>query len=137
MPQLKYEFLSHPAEVKFKSYGKTLTEAFENSALALSSFIAKGNKINSKKRKIIEIEAKDNNSLLYEFLERMISLFDSDNFITAKAKVTIKENTLKATLLGDDSKKYKGLDHVKAPTYSEMQIKKVKGTYELQVVVDV
>lgn len=137
MSELKYEFLSHSAEVKFKSYGETLEKTFENAALALSSFIAKGNKIATKKRKIIEIKAKDNKALLYEFLEEMIYLLDAQDFITAKSKISIKEKTLKATLLGDDSKKYKGLDHVKAPTYSEMHIKKLKGKYELQVVVDV
>jgi len=137
MGELKYEFLEHPAEVKFKAFGTSVEEAFENSALALSSFIAKGNNILSKKKKEIEVEASDKEALLYSFLEEIINLLDTDHFVVSRAKVLFDGKKLKAIVKGDDAKNYKGLDHVKAPTYSEMYIKKIKGLYELQVVVDV
>ena len=46
---MKYRFLSHTADVKFKAYGKTLNESFENSALAMFNVMYTG-KIKSSKQ---------------------------------------------------------------------------------------
>lgn len=133
----KFRFLPHTSEVKFKAYGKTLDNAFENAALALSQVIAKENKIRNTAKKEIKVRGENKENLLYSFLEEILYLFDAEHFIVAKAEVKINENNLKATLYGDDSSNYKSLGEVKAITYSEMQIKKVSSGWEVQVVVDV
>jgi SHS2 domain-containing protein len=82
---------------------------------------------------------KDLESLMYNFLEQLIILLDSENFFLSKAKVKIDEKkmALSAELHGDDAKNYKiGLD-VKAITYNEMFVKKVKDKWACQVVLDV
>ncbi|RZD31065.1 archease, partial [Candidatus Parvarchaeota archaeon] len=40
----KYEFFEHTADVKFKSYGGSLNEVFENCALAVSKIISRDEK---------------------------------------------------------------------------------------------
>ncbi len=134
---MKYKFLPHTADVKFKAFGKTLNQAFENAALAFSETIAKGDKIKNTKTKEIEVQGQDKENLFYNFLEELIYLFDAENFVTKNAKVSIKENKLKAKLQGDDAKNYKNLDHVKAMTYAEMKIKKTTHGWEVQAVLDV
>lgn len=134
---MKYEFLEHTSEVKFRSYGKTLEEAFENAVLALSNYISRGQKIKSKKSKKIEITGKDKKNLFYNLLEEIIILFDSENFIISKSSIKLKENFLQVKLYGDDAANYKGLDHVKSPTYSEMLVEKTKKGWVLQAVLDV
>ena len=134
---MKYEFLEHTAEIKFKAYGKSLEEAFENAVLALSSYIGRDKKIKSKGKKEIEIEGKDKKNLLYNLLEEMIFLFDSENFIVSKSSIKLNDNSLKVQFYGDDSSNYKGLNHVKSPTYSEMLVEKAKNKWTLQAVLDV
>ena len=134
----KFEFLEHTADIKFKAYGKSLNNLFENSALALSSYISRESKISSKIKKQIKIEGQDLESLLYRFLDELIYLLDAKNFLIAKAEVKIKNNKLKATIYGDNASNYKNLDHVKAATYAEMYVKLIKKyEWEAQVVVDV
>jgi len=133
----KYEFLEHTADIKFKVYGKKLNELFENSVLAVSSILAKGNKIKSLKKKKINIEGKDNENLMYQLVDEIIFLLDAENFIVSKAKLKVSERKIEGEVAGDDSKKYKDLDHIKAATYAEMYVKKTSQGFEAQVVVDV
>ena len=133
----KYDSLEHTADIKFRCYGKTVAEVFENAALAISNYLAKENKIKSIITKKIEIESNDMKSLLYLFIDEIIFLLDAKYFITKSAKVKINDKKLTAFLKGDSTKNYKGLDHIKAATYSEMEIKKVKIGYEGVFVIDV
>ena len=146
--RMKFEFLEHTGDIKFKAYGKNINELFENSVLAISSVFSRGKKIKNKKKIEITLRSKDYESLLYKFLGEIIYLFDADNFVISKAKVKLTENimdkyvkdgenTLTATLYGDDTKSYKDLDAVKSPTYSEMYIKKEGKNFVCQVVLDV
>lgn len=134
---MNYEFLEHTADIKFRAYGKTLNEAFENSVLAFAEFVGKGNKIKSRKGKVIRVSGNDKQSLFYNFLEELIFLLDSERFVVVKGSVNIMGNNLKAELFGDDVKNYSGLDHVKASTYSEMEIREVDGGWVVQAVLDV
>ncbi len=142
--RMKFEFLEHTGDIKFKAYGKNLDDLFENSVLAISSVFSRGKKINDKKKREIKIRGKDYESLLYKFLGEIIYLFDADSFIVSKAKVKLtdkyvkgEENTLTAILYGDDTKNYKDLDAVKSPTYAEMYVKKEGKNFVCQVVLDV
>ena len=135
---IKYKFLEHTADIKFLVYGRTLAEIFENSVLAVLDYISRGQKIKTTKGKIIDVSGNDLESLFYNFLDELIYLIDAENFITVKAKVTIRGYNLHAELFGDNTKSYKDLDHIKAATYSEMYIKKLPdGNLEAQAVMDV
>ena len=134
---MKYKFLKHTADIKFQVYGKTLNEIFENAVLAVSEYISRGAKIKSAKGKVIEVAGTDIENLLYNFLDELIYLLDAENFIVVKSEVFIRGNNLRAELFGDDVSNYKGLDPIKAATYSEMYVKKTADGWEAQVVMDV
>ena len=133
---MKFKFLEHTADIKFQAFGKDIEEVFENSVLAVSEILSKNKRIKSVKIKKINIKGKDNENLLYNLLEEIIYLFDAENFIVSKAKIKFDKN-MKVKFYGDDSKKYKELDHIKAVTYNDMFIKKIKNKWVAQVVVDV
>ena len=134
----KYEFLEHTADIKFRIFGRNLEEIFENCALAFSELIGRGSIINDKIKKNIEVSGKDNESLLYNFIEELIYLLDADGFVVSKCEVTILGNKLNALVYGDSVENYKNLDYVKAATYAEMYVREIKKEkWEAQVVVDV
>jgi SHS2 domain-containing protein len=135
----KFEFLEHTADIKFRAFGKTLEEVFENSALAMLNIIYKG-KVKEEKKLKIKANGKDIESLLYNFLEEFLFLFDSENFLLSDVKnikINEKNFTAEAEVVGDDVINYKTSVHVKAITYNEMFVKKDKNKYTAQVVVDV
>ncbi len=135
---MKYEFLPHTADVKFRAYGKSIEEAFSNAALALTKVITDYNKVEANIEKTIEVESEDEKALLYDFLEQFLILLDSESFLLNSIKeIKIEGNKLKAVIVGDtEIEKYKTETHIKAVTYQEMEIKKEKGKYMLQVVLD-
>ncbi len=134
----KYEFLEHTADVKFRAYGKTIEESFSNCAYALKEKIVNKKIISQKIKKKIRVEGKDNEKLLYNFLEEFLYLFDAKNFIFSKIqKIKIEENKLTAEILGDKVSEYKISNNVKAVTYNEIFVKKDKNIFICQVVLDV
>ena len=134
---MKFEFLEHTADIKFRAYGESLEEAFENSVLAFADFVGKGEKIKSRKGKVVNVSGSDKESLFYNFLEELIYLLDTDKFVVCKAKVFFRGNNLRAELFGDDASNYKNLDYVKAATYSEMEVRQVNKKWVVQAVMDV
>jgi len=134
----KFKFLEHTADMKFQAYGKSLEEAFSNSALALKETIAEKIKIKEKIKKKIKINAKDNEGLLYRFLEQFLFLLDSENFLFSKIKkIKIKDNKLEAEVYGDNASNYKFTNTVKAVTYNQMFVRKQGNKFIIQVVLDV
>ena len=137
MPQEKpFTFLDHTADIKIKVLGRTLDEIFQNTVLALADYTNAGETITSKKGKVIEVIGTDTPSLLSNFIDELLYLIDAEHFVPAKATILLRGNNLKAELFGDDTKNYH-LTHVKAATYAEMEIKKVKSGWEAIVVLDV
>ncbi len=134
----KFKFLKHTADVKFSAEGKTLEEAFTNSALALKETITRNVKIASKIKKEINVEGKDSESLLYNFLEEFLFLLDSESFIFSRIEnLNISKNKLNAVVYGDKMENYGFTNDVKAITYSEMKIKKNNLGYSIVGVFDV
>lgn len=139
-----FEFLDHTSEAKFRAYGKTLEECFENSARALFSIMVSLDKVKSKVKINFEVESEDLKSLLFDFLEELIILKDSEGFLLKEIKVEIneinktnKKYKLKAHCSGDKVGNYETGADVKAVTYDDMKVEKSKSEWMTQVVVDV
>jgi len=136
---LKFKFFSHTADIKFRSYGKTLEESFKNSVYALTKSVT-DSKVKPKKKLKVKVKGKDFESLLYEFLEEVLYFIDSKNFFVSKIKnlkIDKKNFKLSATFVGDLGGSYKIQSDIKAITYSEMFVKKVRDKWIAQVVLDV
>jgi len=135
---MDYKFLKHTADVKFQAFGNTLNKSFANSSIAMFKTMYEG-KIKNKITKKISVKGKDLESLLYNFLEELLLLLDTKNFFLSKCKVKIdvEKLMLKAELSGDNLKNYNMGLQVKAVTYNEMFVKKIKDKWVCQVVLDV
>ncbi|MEA3329730.1 MAG: archease [Nanoarchaeota archaeon] len=134
---MKYKFLKHTADVKFRAYGNTLNKVFETSVLALSEVLAE--KVGEKKKIKISAKGRDLESLLYDFLEQVLILLDSKGFLVARAKVKIDKKNFKliGEFFGDGVSNCDVNSDVKAITYNDMFVKKIKDAWVCQVVLDV
>jgi len=138
---MKYEFLDHTADVKFRAYGKNLEEGFSNVALAITEIIMGKQQIKKSIKKTLSLTSSDLKSLLYDYMDNFLYLLDAQGFITSvvsKIEIKKKDNgySLTATLEGDKVSKYKAETHIKAATYAEMEIEEKQNKVTIQVVLD-
>ena len=139
---MKYKFIPHTADIKFKAFGGGFEKCFGNAGYALKEIICK-DKVKNKIKKEFSVKGKDFESLLYNFLEELLFLFETENFIWGRFKIKIevknkgKDLKLDAEVLGDKANKYELETHIKAITYNEMYVKETDKGWESQVVLDV
>ncbi len=140
---MKYKYLPHTADTKFRAYGKTLEEAFTNAALAMTNVMVDTAMVEGRTAKKITADGSDLQSLLYSFLEKFLILMDSENFfLSAVTKIKIYGSSgnyqLEAAVKGDDAAKYETIGpQVKAVTYNDMIVEEKKGKCMVQVVLDI
>src|SRR3989338_4802863 len=140
MPKQKYRYLEHTADAKFQAFGRSLDEAFKNSALAMLNLMCKSEAIKLKQEKKISVNGKDLKALLYNWLEELLFLLDSENFIAGKIKnleISGKESNykLEAMISGNNASAYKFFGEVKAVTYNDMSIKEEKKGKEKRFII--
>ncbi len=136
---MQYKYISHTADAKFVAFGRNIDGVFKNSALAMFNILGPTNKVKATKTKKIKLKSKSYEQLLYDFLEELLFLLDTERFFLNKVKEIkiTKEFELSATVLGDDCRNYELKSDIKAVTYSDMEIKKTKTGYEATVVIDI
>jgi SHS2 domain-containing protein len=139
---IKYRFLNHTADAKFQAYGNSLEEAFKNAAEATANLMWSTRKVRPRIKRKVNITGKDREQLLVKFLEEILFLLDSDDFMVCSVEeLSIKKEkadyALEAWFLGDKiSDESEIFGSVKAVTYSDMIIKG-NDHYLVQVVVDI
>lgn len=139
----KWEHYEHTADIGIRGYGDTLEEAFEAVAIALFDVMVDVRKVEKKEARHIEAEGEDLQSLLYDFLERLLILHDVEGLVFRDFDVKIEKSKegykLKAVAYGEHlSEKHEPKEEVKAITYHEMEIKRVEdGKWMVQLVPDI
>jgi len=140
----RFEWVEHPSDVGFRAYGRDLAEAFENAALALFEVMVDTSKVEPRQEVTVELEAEDEEALLYDWLERFLHFHDAEGLVMSKFKVEeLSEEMgrfkLRARSWGEqfDPERHDARTEVKAVTYHMMEIKRGKGRCSVQAVVDI
>ena len=137
---MSYKFLEHTADVKFRVESPTLEEMFSSAADALNETIRGDIKISEQEEKDFEVDGKDLDGLLYNFLEEFLFLLDAKDFLTAKIKslnIDLENKKINCVVIGDKAEDYKFTNDVKAVTYHGMFVKEEDGKFICEVVLDV
>ena len=139
-----YETFEHEADIGIRGKGKTLEKAFEEIAKAMFSVEVNVNKIKSKKIVQVKCHAENNEELLIEWLNSLLSQASLKAMVFSKFKVKIKEDKknkkfgLKGEAFGEKlSKKHEPRNEIKGATYSQLKIYKSKNSWIAQCIVDV
>jgi SHS2 domain-containing protein len=145
IPEAKYEYLDHTADVQLHTWGSDLSEAFENVSIAMFGYMTDIETVEMLNSFSIEAEGEDMQSLLFHFLDEWLFGFSAEPFFIPR-KVMITEFDrdnfrIRATGYGEEfniAKHPQGTE-VKAITYSAMQIydDDEKDQHELFVIIDI
>jgi len=134
-----FEIVDHTADVGIIAYGTDMNQAFANAARALFSLITELDDVDEVLHRDTKLTAPDEESLLVEWLNELIYLFDVENILFKRFDITQLNNTqLKARSYGEkvDSSKHKLKIGVKAATYHMLKVDKGDGC-KVQVLFDI
>ena len=141
--QKQYEYLEHTADAKFRAYGKSLEETFENAALAMFNVIIDTGKISGSTERNVSVESQDLENLLVDWLSELLYIFEVDEIAFQEFRVQeiLEKNGkyfLKAKTIGE---KFEGKNlpfetEIKAVTYNQLELCKTSEGWVAQVVVD-
>lgn len=143
LPEMKYEYLDHTADVQLHAWGDDLQEAFEQVSMAMFGYMTELEYVEFKMTYGIEAEGHDMESLLYSYLDEWLFAFSAEPFfIPRKIKIIEfdRENfRIKAKGWGDefDISKHPQGTEVKAITYSNMQIHDEPDWHDVYVIIDI
>jgi SHS2 domain-containing protein len=135
-----FEILDHPADIGIIAYGADVKKLFSNAALALFSLITEPESIEEKLHLDLEVSSEDRDSLLVEWLNELIYLFDVKHILFNRFDIeSLTRNQLKATCYGEDfdPMKHNIKAGVKAATYHMLKLDKGDDGFKAQVILDI
>jgi SHS2 domain-containing protein len=135
-----FEIIDHTADVGIVAYGADVEELFSNAALALFSLITELESIEDKLHFDLKVSSEDRDSLLVEWLNELIYLFDVEHILFNRFDIeSLTHNQLKAVCYGEtfDPMKHKIKIGIKAATYHMLKLDKNGGGYKAQVIFDI
>lgn len=124
-----YRYLDHSSDAYVEAYGGTLAQAFEEAARAMFNIMSDTSNIERREKIEITAEGHDRHALLYNWLERLIHVFDINGILLSEFNIEHIKNlgngyTLKAHVAGEqfEPKKHTHGVAVKGVTYWLMEI---------------
>jgi SHS2 domain-containing protein len=135
-----FEVLDHTADIGIIAYGADIEELFSNAALALFSLITEPESVKEEFHLDLEVSSEDIDSLLIEWLNELIYLFDVKHILFNHFDIkSLTHNGLKATCYGEDfdPMKHKLKAGVKAATYHMLKLDKSDDGFKAQVILDI
>jgi len=135
-----YKILEHSADEKFHAEAPSREEAFSEAVEAFAEIV--GGDTEGMYTHSIKVESENLEALLYDFLDELIFLQDSESVVVSHTK-TISfeqlENSFKieADIFVDTITADMALLDIKAPTYNEMKVDYRDEKWVLEAVLDV
>jgi SHS2 domain-containing protein len=144
---VEYEYLPHPADIQFHSWGSTKIKAFEHMADCMFNYLADTEKVDIDRRCDFKFEVigEDDKELLYKFLDELLFRFNTRKQIICKR---VSVNYMGADPAGyrlhaiGQGEPYKAEKHgsgteIKAITLASLQVNEQPGRTEAYVIVDI
>ncbi len=139
MSPLPYETFEHEADIGIRGFGRTVEESFEHAAAALYSVMVNVALVEPKEKRTIVVSAPDNELLLVEWLNALLSLSDVERMVFSRFEVSIDGNSLTGSAWGEplDRDRHEAAVEVKGATYHMLSVRAQDGGYVAECVVDV
>jgi SHS2 domain-containing protein len=133
----RYRLIPHTSDMGLYAYGRTLAEAYANAAYGMFTMMTDLRKVWKSEVRHISIMEKDRQTLLFEWLNRLLYLFDVEHILFKKFEVKLDGTHLTADCYGE---KFDPAHHtitigVKSATYYMMEVDEKK--HRVRVVFDV
>jgi SHS2 domain-containing protein len=137
-----FKFLEHTADEKIAIVATSYEDLFQTAIKAIYETMLGKKEVKSIQTKEFSLENKKITTLLYDFINEFIILFDEESLLLPNIQsLTIKnENNmykLNVKVSGDKVKNYEIENQIKNMTYSDMIIEEKNNQIHAQIVVDI
>ncbi len=137
---VEYELIEHTADIGIRLKAKDLEDLFRKAALAMFDIIAeKKSPVSSPRSPAnFNLSADNLDELFVNWLNDLLSLSAAKDLIFCDFKIDkLDESGLSASAVGEAVKNYKINTEIKAATYHELKLEKVKSGWQAQGIFDV
>ena len=138
-PVARWEHFSHEADMGVRGFGATLSEAFNQAALAMTAIVTDPQSVSPRERITIDCEAPDHELLLTDWLNALIYEMAVRRLLFSRFHVEIHGTRLHAEAWGEpiDSGRHHPSVEIKGATYTALRVAREPGGWIAQTVVDV
>ena len=137
---MDYEVIEHTADIGIRSFGETEAAAFEHAAEGMFSLITDLNRVRDDQEFPVEVEAEDRETLLVEWLNELLYVFESHGVLLKRFEVmSLSETHLSGRAWGEpiDRSRHELIEDIKAVTYHMLRVKQNADGWETDVIFDV
>lgn len=135
-----FELFDHDADVGVRGYGRSLAEAFEQAALALTAIATDPADVRQECAVEIDCHGSDRELLFVDWLNAVIYEGAARNLLFGRFEVAMDGDKLHGKLFGEtvDRQRHRPAAEAKGATYTQLRIeRRHDGNYMAQCVVDV
>jgi len=139
-PKTHWEHFIHGADIGIRGIGRTKAEAFEQAALAMTAVITDPAQVADRREVSIDCSAIDSESLLAEWLNRLVYEMAVRGMLFGRFSVRLDGNRLRGSAWGEevDVSRHEPAVEVKGATYTSLFVGEgPDGSWIAQCVVDV
>lgn len=132
----KYETLEHLADLKIRVWANTRKELFCNALTAMFESIEPELDRSQERERVVQMESKDKDLLLVDFLSEALYLSDVNNEAYVDADIEeLEDRKIRARLKGYAVRGFK--EEIKAVTYHGFKIEKIDGGLRAEIIFDI
>jgi SHS2 domain-containing protein len=135
----EFEIIDHTADVGIRAYGADMQQAFANAAKAMFSLITDLDAIRLAIHRDVEIAAPDRETLLVQWLNELIYIFDVERLLFKRFDIiSITPTAIRARCYGEkvDKSRHEIKTGIKSATYHQLQVED-NGGCRVQVYLDI
>lgn len=134
-----HEVFEHTADLGLRIQAENVNKLFAEAAVALRELLVNTPVAEASQRQV-RLTQPDRALLLFDWLNELLYLFDAEQFLVARAAVSVQHDTLEATLFGEprDDARHQLEHEVKAITYHQLKCEPLPtGEWLAEVILDI
>jgi len=136
---MKYRFVNHTADIAFEVYGNEIDELIKNATLAFYDAFVDLSKLGTNIEKQLEVKAESVDYLLFNWLNELLYLFETEFFAGKDVEVEVLEDNgfkAKGVIRGDKVYPEIVKTEPKAITFHKFRVEK-KDKWTAFVIIDI
>ena len=135
----QFEQVDISGDVGIKVWGQDLEELFKNAAIGMSALITDVSTVPESESREVHVIAESNEDLLVQWLNELVFLFDTYNYIGKSFSLSIINKKLKAEISGGtfDPSTSESRLLIKAATYHDLSLSETSTHWEAKVIFDI
>lgn len=138
-PTARWEHFAHGSDIGVRGFGRSVEQAFEQAALALTAVAADVSAIRPRETIEVHCDAPDLELLLVSWLNQVIYEMAVRRMLFSDFHVVISRNSLTGSLAGEmiDRERHEVAVEIKGATVTALEVGPYHGGWIAQCVVDV